>query len=47
MPPEQGFDYALTRIRPKDGVCVGVYAKEAEEQVNANAALTVMYPPKA
>jgi hypothetical protein len=46
LPPEEGFDYALTRLRPKDGVCVGVYAKQAEEQVNANAALTVMYPPK-
>ena len=35
-----GFEQAFNHIRRKDGVCVGIWAKEAIEQIRENATLT-------
>ncbi len=38
----EGFDYAFSRIRRKDAVCVGIYADKAIDQIRQNATLTEM-----
>ena len=40
VPAEEGFEFAFSHLRRKDGVCVGVYTKLAQDQVRQNAALT-------
>ena len=37
-----GFEYAFSRIRRKDGVCVGIYAQNAVDQIRQNATFTEM-----
>jgi len=38
----EGFEYALGHIRRKDGVCVGIYAQKAIDQIRQNATYTEM-----
>ena len=38
----EGFEYAFNRIRRKDGVCVGIYAENAVDQIRQNATYTDM-----
>ncbi len=38
----EGFEYAFNHIRRKDGVCVGIYAKNAIDQIRQNATYTEM-----
>lgn len=38
----EGFEYAFNHIRRKDGVCVGIYAKNAVDQIRQNATYTEM-----
>ena len=40
LAPNEGFEYALAHIRKKDGVCVGIYAKTAIDQIRQNATFT-------
>lgn len=40
LPPQEGFEYAFAHLAPKDGVCVGVYTKDAVDQIRQNATLT-------
>ena len=42
-----GFEQAFGAIRRKDGVCVGIWAKEAIDQIRENATLTEMLSAKA
>jgi hypothetical protein len=42
-----GFEQAFNAIRRKDGVCVGIWAKEAIDQIRENATLTEMLSAKA
>lgn len=37
-----GFEYAFHHLRRKDGVCVGIYAKDAIDQIRQNATFTEM-----
>lgn len=37
-----GFEYAFNHIRRKDGVCVGIYAQNAVDQIRQNATFTEM-----
>ena len=37
-----GFEYAFSRIKRKDGVCVGIYAQNAIDQIRQNATYTEM-----
>jgi len=41
-----GFEQAFNAIKRKDGVCVGIWAKEAIEQIRENATLTEMLTAK-
>ncbi|MCK7461618.1 MAG: hypothetical protein MZU84_05935 [Sphingobacterium sp.] len=36
----EGFEYAFNHIKRKDGVCVGIYAKNAVDQIRQNATYT-------
>jgi len=38
----EGFEYAFSRIKRKDGVCVGIYAQNAIDQIRQNATYTEM-----
>jgi hypothetical protein len=38
----EGFEYAFNHIRRKDGVCVGIYARNAIDQIRQNATFTEM-----
>ena len=38
----EGFEYAFSHIRRKDGVCVGIYAENAVDQIRQNATYTEM-----
>jgi len=38
----EGFEYAFSHIRRKDGVCVGIYAQNAVDQIRQNATFTEM-----
>ncbi len=38
----EGFEYAFNHIRRKDGVCVGIYAENAVDQIRQNATYTEM-----
>ncbi len=40
LPANEGFEYALAHLRKTDGVCVGIYAKLAIDQVRQNATYT-------
>ncbi len=40
LPASEGFEYAFNRIRRKDGVCVGIYAQRAIDQIRQNATYT-------
>ncbi len=46
LTPDEGFGYAFQRIRRKDGVCVGIYARNAIDQIRQNATLTEMLTGK-
>jgi len=37
LTPKEGFEFALKSIRPKDGVCVGVWGKEGAGQLKEDA----------
>lgn len=41
IPPAEGFEYALSRLRPKDGVCVGMYLKQKPDMIAEDASLVV------
>ncbi|MCX5655011.1 MAG: twin-arginine translocation signal domain-containing protein [Planctomycetota bacterium] len=41
-----GFEQAFNSIRRKDGVCAGIWAKEAIDQIRENATLTEMLTAK-
>jgi hypothetical protein len=36
----EGFEYAFNHIKRKDGVCVGIYAQKAIDQIRQNATYT-------
>jgi hypothetical protein len=38
----EGFEYAFNHLKRKDGVCVGVYARNAIDQIRQNATYTEM-----
>lgn len=38
----EGFEHAFSHIRDKDGVCVGIYAQRAIDQIRQNATYTEM-----
>jgi len=38
----EGFEYAFNHIKRKDGVCVGIYAQNAIDQIRQNATYTEM-----
>jgi hypothetical protein len=38
----EGFEYVFSHIKRKDGVCVGVYAQNAIDQIRQNATYTEM-----
>jgi hypothetical protein len=40
LPASEGFEYAFNHIRRKDGVCVGIYAQQAIDQIRQNATYT-------
>jgi len=42
----QGFEYAFNHIKRKDGVCVGIYAQNAIDQIRQNATYTEMLTTK-
>ncbi|MBP1659569.1 MAG: hypothetical protein H6P95_761 [Candidatus Aminicenantes bacterium] len=42
LPAVEGFEYAFSRIKPQDGVCVGIYAEKAIDQIRQNATYTEM-----
>jgi hypothetical protein len=42
LPAVEGFEYAFGHIKPKDGVCVGIYAENAVDQIRQNATYTEM-----
>jgi len=42
----EGFEYAFNHIKRKDGVCVGIYAQKAVDQIRQNATYTEMLTPK-
>jgi hypothetical protein len=40
LPAPEGFEFAFNHIRAKDAVCVGVYTKNAIDQIRENTTLT-------
>jgi hypothetical protein len=40
------FEYAFNRIARKDGVCVGIYAQKAIDQIRQNATYTETLTPR-
>jgi len=38
----EGFEFVFNRIKRKDGVCVGIFAREAIDQIRQNATFTRM-----
>jgi hypothetical protein len=38
----EGFEFVFNRIKRKDGVCVGIFAREAIDQIRQNATYTRM-----
>jgi hypothetical protein len=42
----EGFEYAFSRIKRKDGICVGIYAERAIDQIRQNATYTEMLTPR-
>ncbi len=42
----EGFEYAFNHIKRKDGVCVGIYAQNAIDQIRQNATYTEMLTAK-
>lgn len=40
LPANEGFEYAFNHIARKDGVCVGIYAQKAIDQIRQNATYT-------
>ncbi len=40
LPASEGFEFAFNRIRRKDGVCVGIFAQKAIDQIRQNATYT-------
>jgi hypothetical protein len=40
LPASEGFEYAFSHIARKDGVCVGIYAQKAIDQIRQNATYT-------
>jgi len=42
----EGFEYAFNRIKRKDGVCVGIYAQKAIDQIRQNATYAEMLTTK-
>jgi hypothetical protein len=42
----EGFEYAFNHIRRKDGVCVGIYAQRAIDQIRQNATYTELLSTK-
>lgn len=47
VPPEQAFPYAFAHLRPKDGVCVGIYPPDNPAMLAQNATLTRTLPAAA
>jgi hypothetical protein len=42
LPASEGFEAAFNHIQRKDGVCVGIFAKNAIDQIRQNATYTKM-----
>lgn len=40
LPASEGFEYAFNHLARKDGVCVGIYAQKAIDQIRQNATYT-------
>jgi hypothetical protein len=40
LPASEGFEFAFNHIARKDGVCVGIYAQKAIDQIRQNATYT-------
>ena len=40
LPASAGFEYAFNHLARKDGVCVGIYAQKAIDQIRQNATYT-------
>ena len=45
VPASEGFEQAFNRIKRKDGVCVGIFAYKAVDQIRQNATFTQMLTP--
>jgi hypothetical protein len=43
LAPEAGFEFALKNIRPKDGVCVGIFIRDGVDQIRQNTLYTELY----
>jgi hypothetical protein len=41
-PASEGFEAAFNNIQRKDGVCVGIFARNAIDQIRQNATYTKM-----
>jgi len=40
IPPKEGFSFALAHLRPRDGVCVGVFPRDKADMIAEDATLT-------
>ena len=45
LTPAEGFEFVFNRIKRKDGACVGIFAREAIDQIRQNATFTRMLTP--
>jgi len=46
LPASEGFEFAFSHIARKDGVCVGIYARKAIDQIRQNATYTETLTPR-
>jgi len=46
LPASEGFEFAFNHIARKDGVCVGIYARKAIDQIRQNATYTETLTPR-
>jgi len=46
LPASEGFEFAFNHIARKDGVCVGIYAQKAIDQIRQNATYTETLTPR-
>jgi len=46
LPASEGFEFAFNHIARKDGVCIGIYARKAIDQIRQNATYTETLTPR-